>query len=72
MKIGSDCGGGIGYNISSWQERKKTIKVMQPDDIISFGKYKGKTIKEICDIDRNYLIWLSNNSSDIKIDFSKL
>jgi len=54
------------------EERKKTIKVMQPDDIISFGKYKGKTIKEICDIDRNYLIWLANNSSDIKIDFSKL
>lgn len=49
------------------EERKKTIKVMQPDDIISFGKYKGKTIKEICDIDRNYLIWLANNSSDIKL-----
>lgn len=54
------------------EEMEKTKKVMQPDDIISFGKYKGKTIKEINDIDRKYLIWLAYNTSDIVIDFSKL
>lgn len=54
------------------EEMNNTIKVMQPNDVISFGKYKGKTVKEIYDLDSNYLIWLANESSDIVIDFSKL
>ena len=27
-------------------------------DILAFGKHKGKTIKEILDIDAQYLVWL--------------
>lgn len=29
---------------------------------ISFGKYAGKTPKEIFEVDRNYLVWLLNNA----------
>lgn len=43
-----------------------------PTDIISFGKYKGKTLGEIYDIDKEYLIWLSHNSDSFNIDWSKL
>lgn len=30
---------------------------------MSFGKYKGKTIEEIFDIDENYIYWLANSNS---------
>ena len=29
--------------------------------VVKFGKYKGKTIKEISEIDFDYLVWLSEN-----------
>lgn len=54
------------------EERKSTIKVLSPDDILSFGKYKGKTLREIHQEDSNYLIWLSQNKNDFVIDFSSL
>lgn len=28
-----------------------------PDDVISFGKYKGKTFREIFSTDPNYIDW---------------
>ena len=43
-----------------------------PSDVISFGKYKGKTLGEIYNIDKEYLIWLSHNSDSFNIDWSKL
>lgn len=50
------------------EERAKTIRVMRPDDVLDFGKYRGKTIREIIDIDRNYILWLEANSDDFIID----
>ena len=54
------------------EERKKTIKVLQPNDVISFGKYKGQTIRYIYDNDANYLSWLMENTDDFIINISEL
>ena len=54
------------------EERMKYIKVLQPEDIISFGKYQGKTVRYVFENDRDYLFWLDRNSKDILIAFDKL
>ena len=54
------------------EERKKTIKKLLPDDVITFGKYKGQTIRYIFDNDKNYLRWLIENTTDFIIDISSL
>jgi hypothetical protein len=38
-----------------------------PEDIITFGKYKGKTFDEIADIDPDYILWLDENVKDVKL-----
>lgn len=53
-------------------ERKKSIKVLQPDDLMSFGKYRGQTVQSIADKDYSYLLWVKENSEDVVIDFGKL
>lgn len=53
-------------------ERKKVIKKLYPDDVITFGKYKGKTIKQIFENDSNYILWLIENSKDLIIDLDEL
>lgn len=32
---------------------------------LNTSKYKGKTVKEVADFDRNYLIWLHNSFLNI-------
>ncbi len=39
----------------------------KPEDIITFGKYKGKTFDEIADIDPDYILWLDENVKDVKL-----
>ena len=39
----------------------------KPEDIITFGKYKGKTFEEIADIDPDYILWLDENVKDVKL-----
>lgn len=41
----------------------------KPTDIISFGKYKGKSFDEIAEIEPSYILWLNENVESIK--FSK-
>lgn len=53
-------------------ERKKTIKVLQPDCVLPFGKYKGQTIKNVSESDMQYLRWLSMNCDAFKINFDEL
>ena len=53
-------------------ERKKSIKVLQPDDLMPFGKYRGQTVQSIADKDYSYLLWVKENSEDVVIDFGKL
>ena len=40
------------------------------NDIVPFGKYKGKTYGEVANLDRKYLFWLIENK-DVKIDLFK-
>lgn len=54
------------------EERKKTIKSLHPEDVISFGKYKGHTIRYIYENDVNYLKWLMENANDFIIDIAEL
>jgi hypothetical protein len=37
------------------------------EEIISFGKYKGKTFDEIADIDPDYILWFDENVKTIKL-----
>lgn len=52
------------------KEREATIKVLSADDVLTFGKYKGKTLREIHSENPSYLIWVSQNTNDFVIDFS--
>ena len=38
-----------------------------PEDAITFGKYKGKTFEEIANIDPDYILWLDENVKDVKL-----
>ena len=49
------------------EERKKAIKTLYPDDVLTFGKYKGESIKQIADKDMRYFMWLADNSEDFII-----
>ena len=42
-----------------------------PNDIMSFGKYKGKSIGEVSKTDRQYLIWLSQNNDSFNLYWEK-
>lgn len=54
------------------EERKRDIRTLYPDDVLTFGKYKGESIKQIADKDMHYLMWLADNSEDIIISFEGL
>ena len=54
------------------KEREATIKVLSADDVLTFGKYKGKTLREIHSENPNYLIWVNQNTKDFVIDFNSL
>lgn len=41
-----------------------------PDDVIYFGKYKGKTFREIFAIDSSYIDWFLRNNQTLDIDVS--
>ena len=49
---------------------EETMEKRKLSNIIGFGKYKGKTIEEIFDIDYKYVYWLANKSynGDLKIN----
>lgn len=54
------------------EEKCKYLTKLHPDDVLSFGKYKGKTIRYIAKIDYQYLLWLDDNSEDYIICFDEL
>lgn len=45
---------------------------LAPDDVMNFGKYKGKSISEVYKIDPQYLIWLSQNNDSFNLDGEKV
>ena len=48
------------------------IKVLQPEDTLSFGKYKGRAVVDVYNEDSQYLRWLASQNPDFKIDWDKL
>ena len=40
----------------------------KPEDIINFGKYKGKSFDEIADIEPSYILWLSEHVDGINFN----
>ena len=48
------------------------IKILQPKDTLSFGKYKGRTVMDVYSEDSQYLRWLADQNPDFKIDWDKL
>lgn len=44
-----------------------TLKIIQLDDEMPFGKYKGKTLREVIESDKSYIEWVINNVKDYKL-----
>ena len=53
-------------------EHQLDIKVWKPEDELTFGKYKGKSIRYIYENDPKYLSWLIQNSNEFKVDMDLL
>lgn len=59
------------------EERMKDIRQLHiepkhPDDILTFGKYKGKSIKQVAEIDMDYLRWAFINIDGFFIDLKEI
>ena len=46
--------------------------IRHSDYVIEFGKYKGKTIKEIYSQDTKYIFWLMEKDHYFRVDFDQL
>ena len=46
--------------------------IHKADDILPFGKYKGKSLSDIYKVDSQYLYWLETTDRFFKIDFEEL
>lgn len=49
-------------------DMNEIFPIRRPDYVLAFGKYKGKTIEEICLIDEQYLFWLMDHYFNIDLD----
>ena len=43
-----------------------------PDDVLTFGKYKGKTVRDVYSTDIQYLMWLSQNNDSFNLDWESI
>ena len=46
--------------------------IHKADEVLMFGKYKGKSFGEVYKIDNQYLYWLDTTDRFFKIDFEEL
>lgn len=53
-------------------EHQCDIKVWKPNNVLTFGKYKGKTLKYIFETDPHYLSWLIENANEFRVDMNLL
>lgn len=51
---------------------EKVFRIHKPNEIIEFGKYNGKSLGEIYEIDAQYLLWLVKKNKSFRVDFSEL
>ena len=67
------CGFGIDVSVASAEEVANAIQNQEPTQeeadtyTLAFGKYKGKTLKEIYEEDDQYIEWLLGNSNDERL-----
>ncbi|OWU99282.1 hypothetical protein B7994_11280 [Fibrobacter sp. UWR2] len=59
------------------KERSKSLESLHiegkhPDDILTFGKHKGKTIRYVAENDMDYLKWATLNIRDFVFNFNEL
>lgn len=50
------------------KSKGKNMKLYKLESKLNFGKYKGKTVKEIQDTDPSYIEWAKKNVSWFKIE----
>lgn len=43
------------------------IEEIKPTDLIGFGKYKNSSYNEVAKLNIDYLIWLKENTKDIRV-----
>ena len=67
----SDCGGWVLLEIKG-QPTADDVKLLGLDDEIGFGKYKGKTIREVIDTDWQYIKWAVFDSKRLLADIDKI
>ncbi len=48
-------------------EPAQSSSVKHSDFVINFGKYKGKTLREIWEIDKGYVEWMASKITDERI-----
>jgi uncharacterized protein (DUF3820 family) len=48
------------------------MKLLTFTSIIPFGKYKGKTVRQVISLDSQYLIWLHYSHFKVKLDLTVL
>ncbi len=46
--------------------------ITDPRTILTFGKYRGETIREVLDNDPQYLVWLHENSEHFELGWELL
>lgn len=51
---------------------KKPATVLEPDDIITFGKYKGKKVLEVFFENEQYLQWAEGNVKGLMVNWDAL
>lgn len=51
---------------------RSNLKTLQPDDLITFGKYRGKTLQSVYNDDVQYLKWMESQNPDFIIDWEEL
>lgn len=67
------CGFGIDVSVASAEEVQNAINNQEPtkeealEYTLTFGKYKGKTIKEIYKEDEQYINWILGNKTDKRL-----
>lgn len=46
--------------------------ITDPRTVLTFGKYRGETIREVLDNDPQYLVWLHENSEHFELGWELL
>lgn len=47
---------------------KPDLKLLTLNSVLTFGKYQGMTVEDVCDLDPNYMDWVRENVTRFEID----